>query len=297
MKKEKYTKNEHFIPNFLLRLFKDEDGRLYYLNKKRLNISTCSPDNACFQEDIYETKRNFGKSECYILRNDIEDKLSIREDRYSNLCRKIIQICDNPDNLYIPILHGEEKELLAEFIINLHLRNPDKMSYYKSILSDKLKSTDGFFKELEYLKKESPDENITKILDGAVEYNLKQTIVLPNNEKGVLNHYKSELLSKGSYCILKSCDDGFIISDNIASVSENYFMFIPISPRYAVMVSFDKYFKNQSLKRHNRIYSLDTNSESEMILKLYQESKKYIYGQRKTLEKIKNLIDKKNIPL
>lgn len=39
MNKENFTINEHYIPRFLLELFKDEDKNLYYMNIDTHNIS------------------------------------------------------------------------------------------------------------------------------------------------------------------------------------------------------------------------------------------------------------------
>lgn len=290
---EKWIKNEHYVPHFLIDFFKGEKG-IYYLNKERLNIGKCSTKNACTKEDTYEVKRNLGNDKFYFLRNDIEIALSARESDYSHLCRKIIAICDNPNNLSVPILHTDEKELLAEFVLNLHFRHPKRLLNYKSVLRDKLGDDEGFLKNVECFTKGCPDDIVAEIFSGASEYGLMCGIVLPlENEKGFLNYYKSSLLSNGSFCILKSTNDNFIISDNAASVSKDGFIFIPISPRYVIAVSLDNYYRKN--KHHNRVRFVKADAELKMILRMYQESDKYIYGRKATLEKIKNIVLKNEI--
>lgn len=283
------TENEHFTPNFLLKFFKDKDGQFYYLNKEKLNIKHCSTENACVQKDTYETIRDFGNGKEYVLQNYIENQLSERENVYSSLCKKILSICENPDNEYALILNKKEKELLAEFAMNLHLRHPDRLWDYIKESYSELISVDGFFKEFEEFKKEYPDEIITKMLDGTIEQTLiKETVLSTEDGKGLLDTFKQRILSEGSFCIVKSAEDNFIISDNIAGVSKDGFMFIPISPRYAISTSFDKRMKYDH--KQNRLCHAEDDTILEISKKIYENSIQYVYGRRETLEKLRTTI-------
>lgn len=289
MVKQQYTINEHFTPVFLLEFFKDNDRNFYYLNKNWLNIGHCSPESACSKNDLHETKRDFGNGEEYVLRNCIENKLAERENCYSSLCKKIISICENPDNEFSLILNKEEKELLAEFVINLHLRHPNRLADYIKESYSELISVDGFFKEFEELKKEYPDEIITKILDGTIEQTLiKETVLSTEDGKGLLDTFKQRILSEGSFCIVKSAEDNFIISDNIAGVSKDGFMFIPISPRYAISISFDKRMKYDH--KQNRLCNVKNDIVMEIANIIFKESIQYVYGRRETLEELKVIV-------
>lgn len=279
------THNGHIIPNFLLCFFKDQDGKFYYLNKTYKNIGHCSTENACSSYDTYEIKRNFCNGEKYLLCNHIENGLSVRENEYSRLCKKIISVCNNPYNKFALILNHDEKELLAEFVMNLHLRNPDRLPHYKDESYSELKNN-GFFKELEELKSQYPDEDITKMLDGSVDFVLTKESVLSMDGKGLLYYYKQKLLSEGSFCIIKSDEDDFVISDNVGGCSKDGFIVIPISPRYSILVSFDKHFKSKH--QQNRLCTVD--DSLEISQKLYRESVQYVYGKKSTLEKLKKNI-------
>ena len=283
------AENEHFVPRFLLKRFKDADGQLYYLNNQNLNIGHCSLDKACSQKDIYEIKRDFGNGEEYLMRGDTENKLSVREKKYSSLCKKIVSVCENPNNKFALVLDEKEKEMLFEFIINLHFRNPNRLLDYKNETCFLLKNNDEFFKEFEILKNRHPNEIITKLTDGAIEHCITQAMVLPSEYgNNYFDLYKHIFLSKGSFCFLKSNNNDFIISDNTASISKDGYMFVSISPRYAVVVSLNNYF--ESKHQQNRLGFFGSDDELEIAKIIYQESKRYIYGRKKTLEKIKGRI-------
>ncbi len=142
---------------------------------------------------------------------------------------------------------------------------------------------------MEELESQYPNEVITKIFDSAVNLTLAKATVLPMDNKGLLDYYKQKLLSEGSFCIIKSDEDDFVISDNIGGCSKDRFIFIPISPRYGIAASFDKRFKSKH--QQNRLCTAD--DSLEISQKLYQESDRYVYGKKSTLEKLKKTLSER----
>lgn len=289
MNKENFTVNEHYIPRFLLELFKDDDKAFYYMNNDTHYISKVSTKNACCKKDLYETKAQISENEYYFSRNDIEDNLSKREEEYSKLVKKIISICDNPENKYALILNKEEKELLMEFIANLHLRHPERLNEYKDDIPFTEKGNQ-ILQESNDLEKEIQNNGLLEITKAAFhETRIKQT-VLP--KEGSYVEYIKEKLLKGSFFILKATKENFLISDNIAFFSKDNIIYVPLSCNYAVFASFNKDVSKQ--KRQNRLCEIDENIVKEINIQLYQNAQKYIYGKKITLEKLKKDIENKH---
>lgn len=277
--------DQHYIPKFFLKSFRDADGNLHYLNTKRLNIGICSVDKICYKKYLYDIKRDFGKGDVFLLQHTIEDLLSKREDSYARLCRNIISICDNPNNKSALILDTKERELMVEFVMNLHFRNPDRFPDYVNDLYAKIRDT-KLIKEFEDLKEKYPNEIITKIYDGSIEYCLVKETVLPV-ASGLLEYHKQNLLSQGSFCFAKSDDVEFVITDNIAGVSKDGFICIPISPQYAILISFDKSFRDG---KQNRLCYFDKQTSQDVNKIMYQEAKEYVYGTLNALQQARALL-------
>ena len=289
-KKEKYTINEHYIPNSLLELFRDDDGKFYYFNKQDKKIRNGRTSRACFVEDLYETTMH-NSEKIYLLRNEIENALSNKENNYIALVKKIISICSNPANKYALILHTKEIPLLMEFIANLHLRNPDRLSFYMGNVPI---SEEGqkLEEEVKSVKKHNFEENdILTMCEKAFETVRLKATVLNESGNSWIEYFKRIMLD-GRFCFIKSTNGDFITSDNIAGVSSDDYIYLPLNCYYAVSVSLDK----DGIKRvcHNRLCSCNDDAIDMINQLVYQEAKKYVYGKKETLTRFRqsNIISK-----
>lgn len=120
------TKNQHYVPQFYLRNFMNENHELWIYNRLAEKCSARNPKSICYEDFLYETPWEDANSELgkYILINDIENELSKYETEYGSLVKKIIEICSDPHNKKALICNADEKKLLANLVANMFLRNP-----------------------------------------------------------------------------------------------------------------------------------------------------------------------------
>lgn len=124
-------KQQHIVPKFYLEKFCDSRGLVSVYDITGHRFFCASPDNICKEKNVYETVwRNanptFGE---YVLRNSIEKAFSEKEAEYKDLLDSIIMRCQEPENRNSLICSKKEKNLLADFVTNLHLRNPYVFEY------------------------------------------------------------------------------------------------------------------------------------------------------------------------
>lgn len=120
------TKRQHYVPQFYLNNFINENQKLNVYDRKKKCFFEASPKEICFENYLHETfwedaNPKLGK---YVLPNQIEKNLSIQESTYSAILKKVIEICKEPKNKHALICNQEDKQLLAKFITNMIVRNP-----------------------------------------------------------------------------------------------------------------------------------------------------------------------------
>ena len=119
-------KREHFVPQFYLKSFTDNNGLLHVFDRKEDTYFTCKPENICLERNLYETEwenanEKLGK---FVLQNSIEDNFAVAEERYSNILKKLLSVCIKDQNPNAIITVTSERKVLISFIVNLYLRNP-----------------------------------------------------------------------------------------------------------------------------------------------------------------------------
>ena len=124
--KEKITKKQHYIPQFYLKNFAGNDGKLWVYDRIEKKYFKSDPKDICCEKYLYEmpwenANPKLGK---YILPNQIEDDFAKKESEYSKLLEKITKICSYSQNKRALVCHKDEKRLLASFVANIFLRNP-----------------------------------------------------------------------------------------------------------------------------------------------------------------------------
>ena len=129
--KEKILKKvkEHYVPQFYLNKFTDDNGLLHVYDLRQKKFYTQKPKNICFKKNLYETEwqdanPKLGK---HVLANSIENEFCKYEGEFAELLKKIMNVCASGQNSNALILHGKERKVLFRFVVNLMVRNPLNM--------------------------------------------------------------------------------------------------------------------------------------------------------------------------
>lgn len=124
--KKQMTKKQHYIPQFYLRYFVSEEGKLWVYDRLTENYFQSYPKDICREDWLYETfwedaNPKLGK---FILQNQIEHYFSGLEGESNSVLKRVIGVCKEPQNRNALICKSEEKKALAKFVLNMLLRNP-----------------------------------------------------------------------------------------------------------------------------------------------------------------------------
>lgn len=123
--KKNYVKQQHYIPQFVLKNFQKENNRILFTNIKQapLKIHESSPMKLMRENDFYEIKDENGN---YVLRNSIEDTYSSIEDKIKPNFQEFIDLSKHDDfqDKFVEIIQNErwaeiESSLLFYLIITL----------------------------------------------------------------------------------------------------------------------------------------------------------------------------------
>lgn len=135
---EKMTKRQHYVPQFYLNNFSN-NGKLWAYDRKKKNLFESISKDICYEKYLYETMWEDANIKLgrYVLPNKIEKDFANQEREYSLLLRKIVNICNNPENTKALVCDTDEKRTLASFVANILLRNPWSLKQAKiDIVSD-----------------------------------------------------------------------------------------------------------------------------------------------------------------
>ena len=127
------TKNQHYVPRFYLRNFTAGDGYLWVYDIQNKRIKEVTPESICAEKYLYETQFEHANEKMgkFVVPNEIENIFSRYEGQFSNLIKRIQEICVSNQNKNALILNTSEKDMLISSIVNLFLRNPRNMEKLK----------------------------------------------------------------------------------------------------------------------------------------------------------------------
>ncbi len=278
---------EHYVPQFYLNNFTDDDRLLHIYDVKRKKFYTEKSRNVCFIKNLYEAewKDANPKLGIYILPNNIEDIFCKYEGEFAKLLQTIICVCSEDQNPNALILHGKEKEVLIQFIVNLMLRNPVNMERLRLFeISECMKKSDEF---LLY------EDILSKMGLGGVEsiyLTAQKKVMLTNELDGNYPQVWVNCLQKIYFSFFYAQQGEFITSDipvclgNDITISgeDKTCLYFALSPKVAVlfgnytlqkkrknrMIKIDKghidFFNRQIIKHHNYINILIGNSKESI---------------------------------
>lgn len=225
MAKKQYITKQHYIPRFVLRNFVT-DNLLYVAHIGTTNVRyfQTTPENICFQNDLYEIKNEDGT--CF-NRNALEDRFARMEGWFAFELRDLLEKSKNT-----PQITGEQDAMLALFLAVQLVRLPS----FKQLIFGK---NDIGTIEKNYLYEEfvnSQEAAISYLNQSNVNFQTKE--LLDNENKTVIDTVASHLLSNCFFYILDASgiEEKFLIADQpvlIWPFSDAQYIF-PVSPNFAV---------------------------------------------------------------
>lgn len=126
---EQFTKHQHYVPQFYLKLFSADGKSIYAYDRKNEIHFTPSIESICRKNYLYETKWEDAVPELgnYIQPNIIEHTFSRQEGEWSTLFRRLIERSTklfNTSDLIERFASQEDLDLLAKFAAIQYLRDP-----------------------------------------------------------------------------------------------------------------------------------------------------------------------------
>lgn len=119
------TKRQHYVPQFYLKLFADQDSFLYCYNKKNKKKFKARAKDVCCEDHYYEVSAP--NSEIYrskfLLENDIEKRLQFDESEYKPVLIDIIHKCEKYADKSISVCTEQERRTIISMVANFIIRN------------------------------------------------------------------------------------------------------------------------------------------------------------------------------
>lgn len=255
---------EHYVPQFYLNKFTDDNGLLHIYDLRQKKFYTQKPKNICYKKNLYETEwqdanPKLGK---YVLVNNIEDEFCRYESEFAILLQKIIVICTPTQNPKASILYGKEKEVLFRFVVNLMIRNPLNMDLLGLFeIPKEIKNSDGMSLFRAVMCKMG--------LGGADSVYLaaQKKVMLTDEIEGSFPQVYAKYLKKICFTFFYAQDNEFITSDIpvclgddcTISGEDKTCLYLAINPKIAVL--FGNYnllriHKNKMIKIESEIVDL-----------------------------------------
>lgn len=263
-------KNQHYVPQFYLKSFCDESGKLTAFCPNRTPPKKIFPSNICFEKNLYETPakdccNELGK---YISCNDIENTFCKYENDYANLLKNLLNICTEKNKNAL-ILHSNEKKMFFSFVVNMLIRNPVSMRNMElDTLSDEITKSE-FYSKLDYVLKKMEIGGTESIFTAAQK---KAYLTFEFNEEQ--ENQLVEELSSINFTFLCAEAGEFITSDHPVCYGNDLYikaensicLYMALSPYVAVL--FGNYNDLRSMRNRMILISEDiVNNFNQSILK------------------------------
>jgi hypothetical protein len=152
-------KKHHYVPRLLLRRFADNNGKLWFYNKKAPDIGVCPrrPEDIFFEKHLYSlVDEDGGKNVA----------LEIAFSRFEATINPIFQhICDQAKKGMEPKLSAEERSIVDQYVYLQWKRTPDSLTASMSESDFRDQISEGIA-EFEATVRPITDDERSKLLDG-----------------------------------------------------------------------------------------------------------------------------------
>lgn len=297
--KRSFAKQQHYIPQFVLKNFQNEDNNILLADAKRFPMKAIksSFNKVMREKDFYEIKDDNGN---YILRNYIEDIYSRIEGDIKPSYQEFIDLSkyDDFQDKFVELIRKErwpeiESNLLLYLIITLiRSKKVKKLVYENSNLKGREKYimyllfTTSQAQTIKYAKRMYKDqelENILHFIKSCTEQPLKSLF--------------ERIMSKYQIRVHRALGNKkFFLSDNpvIVQKFEGEDYHLPISPEVCIGLVPIK-FKGDKVLIDNHVYNIsDENVDRINEQSILNTDRMIIINSEDDLEFISNVIDEVN---
>lgn len=290
------TVKEHYVPQFYLRNFADENDLLHIYDFRQNKVFTQSPRNICYSNNLYETKWENANPKLgeFVLPNHIEKLFCEYEGEFSKVLTTILHICCPSQNTNALILQGNERNMFFRFIVNMIVRNPENM---EALALNKL--------EPDYVDNDEVKQ-IRTILDymgfgGADSICLaaKKKAMLTDEVENSFTQACLKALKRLNYTFLYARTNSFITSnipvclgdDPVIIESNKTCIYLALSPKLAVLFGNYKnshnfknrmvYIEEKQVENFNRILIKHRDNKRILIANSDATIRKYVEAARR----------------
>lgn len=293
--RKSFVKNQHYIPQFVLKNFQRDDNKILFVNTKQFTLKTAksSPMRLMREKDFYEIKDDHGN---YVLRNSIEDAYSSLEGDIKPNFQEFIDLIthDNFQDKFVEIIQNErwvdiETSLLLYLTITLIRGKKVKdLVYSNSDLKDSdkyimyLLFTTSQLQTVKFAKKMYLGQNLENIL-----------LFIKNSSEEPLKALVEHIMSKYRIRVYKTLGSKkFFLSDNpvIVQKFEDEDYHLPISPEICIGLIPLK-LDGDKVLTENTVYNMsDENVERINKQSVLNTDRLIIISNEDDLEFISNII-------
>lgn len=235
-KTPKPTRKQHYVPQFYLRQFADDSGRLWACRRGSDKTFSTRIEDICCERDLHEVRFSEGKAPSdYYMPNYVENHLSEMESHLAKSYRELLKDCDSGS------IDLNDRLAASLLIAHLLVRHP------KSIKEEREHASDFLATWREDCEITSSD---LRLLDASgwrgddhalVELAIEDALLLSKDESAPFFRLFGLFASK-NLCVARAPEESTFISAStpyfiIGPEDDSYefdFAYMPLSSRYAV---------------------------------------------------------------
>lgn len=275
------TVKEHYVPQFYLKNFADENGLLHIYDLRQEKFFTQSPKNVCYEKNLYETKWENANPELgeFVLHNHIEKNFCKDEADFSKILTQILTFCSTSPNPNVLILQENQRDLFFRFIVNMIVCNPENMG---GLDLNRLEPDDIDNKEIKQIRSMLDDMGLFGT--DSICLAAKKKAMLTDEFENSFTQKCLEALKRLNYTFFYAQTNEFITSnipvcvgdDSTIIEDDKTCVYLALSPKVAVL--FGKYKNSHNFK--NRMVCIGEKEVEKFNCKLikHNDNKRILIG-------------------
>lgn len=278
------TKREHYVPEFYLKRFTDNDGKVWVYDKKHKREYKSKPTNICVQNNLYETEwtgdnKFNGK---YLLQNKIENEFKKYEKDFAESLRWLDKkVVSKKEQESIEIPERIRYQVVC-FITNLVHRNPKVMEKNniseineKRIHKDRKATLSSLLDELEiggcdsFIVSAQKQIFLLKEIGGPIDDWIKEIMEMPIT----FFYNKNDMFITGDFPVI------------FGRETDGRYIYLPISSNSAIFIS------DHNVRLKNKLLVFD-DKKTEKLNNFYvkYENDLIICKNNTQMERIKQMM-------